>query len=156
MADLPPWLRLVSKSHWNKGVSRQRSQPALLSSIHEGAAHQGTPHLHHHLPREFVLEFQMMFAWTRLHTGLWNVTSVGVANSAKSMQPPPSVRNAMCVFVSLRKEIVSKISIWPRLKCHTCWYQRFKHKSVFVSKLFLKHVFQGYYIRLLLSFLQLQ
>lgn len=41
-----------------------------FSCIHKGVAHHSMPHLHHHLPREFVLEFQMMFVWTRLQTGL--------------------------------------------------------------------------------------
>ncbi len=57
----------------------------------------------------------MMFTLTRLHTGLRNVTRVAVANSAKSMQPPLSVRNVMCVFASLRTEIASKTSICPKL-----------------------------------------
>lgn len=40
---------------------------------------------------------------SKLHIDLWNVTSVAAANSAKSMQPPLSVRNGMCGFASPRK-----------------------------------------------------
>lgn len=49
-----------------------------------------------------------MFALTRLHIVLCNVTSEDTANSAQAMQPPPAVRDTMrmqCVFASLRKEI---------------------------------------------------
>lgn len=84
---------------------------------------------------------------------------MAIANSTKSKQLPPSVRNAMCIFVSLRKEIVSNISIWPRLNCHTCWYQWFKHGAK-ATKVDLFDTYWTswwvYYVSLLLSFLQLQ
>lgn len=107
---------LVSKTHWNKRVSRQRLSLASFFGRHKKAAHHLMPHLHdHHCSRGFVLEFQMKFALTKLHIGLWNVTSVAATSSAKSMQPPRFVRNLMCVFASLRNKTVSSLTIWPRL-----------------------------------------
>lgn len=153
---------LVCKNHWNKGASRQRLPLASFFVRHKEAANHSTPHLHHHCPREFVLEFQMMFAVTRLRIGLWNVTSVAAAKSAKAIQPPPSVRNVMCVFASLRKEIASNLTIWPRLNCQSCckdWEKWFRHGAnntkVLFSLVFLHYVCFLKYWSLLFSFIQL-